>query len=263
MAAGGRRGRLKLAHVRLSSIAININQIHFRPLSKLKGWFLRGSGRAPRRCPIGLYRGLTFDLDLDQESQVWLGLWERETHSFIRQAAKRCQWAVDVGAGHGELCVYLLSESDAEAVFAIEPQDAAREVLLTNLRLAAPADSERIQVLSSLVGTAAKQTYATLDSLDVDRDKPGFIKIDVDGAECDVLDSGARLLSKADVCLLVETHSQELELGYIDRLDRLGYASTVIRNAWWRIFVPEERPIDHNRWLWAAKRHVPLRAAID
>ena len=95
--------------------------------------------------------------------------------------------------------------------------------------------------------------YVTLDSLNLDRDKPGFIKIDVDGPECDVLDSGARLLSKADVCLLVETHSLELELGCIDRLEKLGYVCSVIRNAWWRIFVPEQRPIAHNRWLWAEK----------
>ena len=237
-----------------------INQTQFRPLSKLKQSLLRDSGRASRTCRFGLYRGLTFDLDLECESQIFLGLWERETYSFIRRAASRCRWAVDVGAGHGELCIYLLRKSHAEIVFAMEPRKAAVEILETNLILGGLADSKRLKVLCKYIGTASEEAYLTLDSLDLDHDKPGFIKIDVDGPECDVLDSGARLLSKGDVCLLVETHSQELELGCIDRLERLGYVCSVIRNAWWRIFVPEQRPIDHNRWLWAEKPRAGTRS---
>ncbi len=237
---------------------MSINQIRFRPLSRLKRWLVKNSGRAPRTCRFGLYRGLIFNLDLESESQVWLGLYERETYSFIRRAARRCRWAVDAGAGHGELCVYLLRKSHAEKVIAIEPKQEALEVLRTNLILGDQAGNERVQILNRFVGTADEEAYVTLDSLELDRDNPGFIKIDVDGPECDVLDSGACLLVEADVCLLIETHSKELELGCISRLESLGYFCTVIRNAWWRILVPEHRPIRHNRWLWAAKPNHPL-----
>jgi len=27
----------------------------------------------------------------------------------------------------------------------------------------------------------------------------------------------------------------------------------IIKDAWWRVIVPEMRPIEHNRWLWATK----------
>lgn len=204
-------------------------------------------------CRYGLYRGLTFDLDLASQTQVWLGLWERETYSFIRRAARSCRWAVDVGAGQGELSVYLLKKSSAEIIFAIEPQEIAIAALQTNLDLAGENGSARVQVLNKFCGTTTEEDVIALDSLALDRSKPGFIKIDVDGPECDVLDSGASLLTEADVLLLVETHSQDLEHDCIGRLVKLGYECTIIRNAWWRLLVPEHRPIEHNRWLWAEK----------
>jgi len=29
-----------------------------------------------------------------------------------------------------------------------------------------------------------------------------------------------------------------------------GYKTKIIRNAWWRLFIPELRPLEQNRWLW-------------
>src|SRR5205809_4940432 len=112
---------------------MNINHIRLSPLPRLKSFLVRGSDRLPRTCPFGLYRGLTFSLALDSETQIWLGLWERETYPFIRRYARRCDWAVDVGAGHGELCMYLLKRSNAERIYAIEPARRATEVLDRNL----------------------------------------------------------------------------------------------------------------------------------
>src|SRR5439155_27157285 len=123
-------------------------------------------------------------------------------------AATLCDWAVDVGAGHGELCLYLL-----------------------NLHLNGEDTNGRLRVLNKLVGTCPRAEYVTLDSLELDRRKGGFIKIDVDGPECDVLDSGTSLLTEAKVCLLVETHSYSLEQDCTERLVSLGYSCTIIRNA--------------------------------
>jgi hypothetical protein len=232
---------------------MNLNEIPVRPVSRLKRLLMLDTGRRARTCRFGLYRGLTFDLDLASETQIWAGLWERETYAFIRRAAKRCAWAIDVGAGHGELCVYLLKRSRASPVFAMEPSIPETVVLTTNLRLSGADGTRRIRVVNKLVGVSSELGFVPLDSLEVDRGKYGFIKIDVDGSECDVLDSGIGLLSQADLCVLVETHSATLERECIGRLERLGYSCQIISNAWWRAIVPERRPIQHNRWLWAAK----------
>jgi hypothetical protein len=85
----------------------------------------------------------------------------------------------------------------------------------------------------------------------VDRDSPGFIKIDVDGGEMDVLQSGQDLLAARRSSVLVETHSPELEEDCNAFLKTAGYLTAIIRNASWRTLVPETRPTPHNRWLWA------------
>jgi hypothetical protein len=68
-------------------------------------------------------------------------------------------------------------------------------------------DINRVRVLNKLVGTSSDEAYIPLDLLEVDRSKPGFIKVDVDGPECDVLDSGTSLLTSGNSYLLIQTHS--------------------------------------------------------
>jgi Methyltransferase FkbM domain len=101
--------------------------------------------------------------------------------------------------------------------------------------------------MKNYLGTGDNQVR--LDSLSVPETN-GFVKIDVDGAELDVLSSGETLLRFLRPYLLIETHSQDLETHCIGFLASLGYNVSIIRNAWWRIFLPEQR-IAHNRWLWA------------
>jgi hypothetical protein len=67
----------------------------------------------------------------------------------------------------------------------------------------------------------------------------------------DVLRSGECLLGSAVVDLLIETHSADLEHECLEWLAGRGYNCEVIRNAPWRVLIPEARAIAHNRWLWA------------
>src|SRR5258707_8840217 len=80
------------------------------------------AGVRPRKVAFGLYRGLTFEVDLRFETKLYLGLWERETYDWIQAAISRCAWAIDVGAGHGELCVHLMRSSAIDQIFAFEPR---------------------------------------------------------------------------------------------------------------------------------------------
>jgi methyltransferase FkbM-like protein len=103
------------------------------------------------------------------------------------------------------------------------------------------------------VGIHGDAGQVSLDSLAAALLGRGFIKIDVDGAELDVLRSGPECLSRTGLDLLVETHSSQLEVECTDLLKRHGFECLVVRNAWWRTILPEQRPIDHNRWLWATR----------
>lgn len=193
------------------------------------------------------------EIDLSHDTQLYVGLWERETHPFLRRAAERCAWAIDVGAGRGELCLYLLRRPSVRQLYAFEPQASEVAWLQRNLRLNNLEGNRQLSVLTRFAGCGPAETSTPLDALDVDRAQRGFIKIDVDGAEMDVLGSGANLFSETPIDLLLETHSQQLERECLAFLSAKGFNCQLIKNAWWRAIVPEMRPIEHNRWLWATK----------
>lgn len=168
-------------------------------------------GSRPRVVALGLYRGLKFRIDFHSQTQLYLGLWERETYSYIYKAARRAVWAVDIGAGRGELVVYLLLRSEAKKVYAIEPEQTEINAIYDHLGINGLPNDKQVAVVKKFVGTSAREDYLALDDLDVDLDKQGFVKIDVDGAEFDVLDSGRKILSRGKLDMLIETHSADLE----------------------------------------------------
>jgi hypothetical protein len=73
--------------------------------------------------------------------------------------------------------------------------------------------------------------------------------MDVDGGEEEVLDGAGAMLRTGQVRWLIETHSADLERACARRLTEHGYRVVLVRNAWWRALVPEQRPSSHNRWL--------------
>ncbi len=221
-----------------------------RIVSKIKSLVIRPGAR-PRKVAFGIFRNMLLELDLSHDMQLCLGLWERETYACVKKAAARCKWAVDVGAGRGELCVFLVKRSSAKRIVAVEPKISEAEFIKRNLGLNGEQDNPKVEILNKFVGCSQDQDSVSLDALSMGSKEPGFVKIDVDGAEMDVLKSGEEILRKGSVDILLETHSAELETASLEFLAKLGYQTKVIPNAWWRIVLPERRPIPHNRWLWA------------
>jgi hypothetical protein len=211
----------------------------------------------PDECRVrfilfGLFKGLQFEINLRSQTQIYLGLWERETYSAIRRAAQSAEWFVDVGAGKGELCVFFATLQGIRRIIAIEPNEAETMTLRANLNYNG-IDLRRVEVLRKFVGTKKDARHVELDQLDVSREVGGLIKIDVDGLELDVLQTGKSLFSEGKVDLLVETHSFELEKSCIEWLQVRGYNCKIIKNARWRSIIPEQRPIAHNRWFFATR----------
>jgi len=223
------------------------NNTNFRPVSVLKNIVVR-SGSRPRTIPFGPFKGLRFNIDLTSQTQFYFGLWEFETHPYIHAALRESNWLIDVGAGFGELCV--LFRKNLWHAIAIEPDAASLPLLHSNLELNGLSDSD-VQIVPKYVGTVNDQDHLRVDDIDVDRSRTGFIKIDIDGFEVDALESAASLLSEANVTLLVEVHSHELESRCIEFLKQQRYKSEVIRNSRWRWIIPELRPLPLNRWIWA------------
>jgi hypothetical protein len=193
---------------------------------------------------FGPFRGVKLLVAPSTSKQIRYGLWERETYPYIRRAMRESDWVIDIGAGNGEHSIAFALRTSASPIIAIEP--GSTEVLRANIDNNGVRD--RITIDERSIGTAATH----LDSIKVPSAGRGFIKLDADYNELDILNSGIGLLEMRATFLLIETHSSLLETETVRLLQKIGYRTHIIRNAWWRTIIPETRPSNHNRWLWAA-----------
>ncbi len=223
-----------------------------RVLSKIKNLCVPAA-RRPRKILSGPFKQIEMFLSLQEQTQVFLGLFEREVYPWLWKLANGVATAIDIGAAHGEYSLFFLKKTAARKVWLFEPDSAMMECLRQNLQLNGFGNSPRIVLSKKLVGPSINERQINLDSLEPQIEFPCTIKMDVDGYEEEILKGAQTLNSRRGVNWLIETHSAELEDVCLRTLTSQGFHVAVIRNAWWRVFVPEQRPIAHNRWLAAWK----------
>ncbi len=213
-------------------------------------------GKKPRTILGGLFGGIRMELDLSSQTQLYLGLFERETHKWFRQFSKNIRTAIDIGVAYGEHTRYFLLKTPAEKVFSFEPEEEMRKHLLQSIQMNGGIPKERLVLLPQLVSSFNDSQHCTLDSLLPKIVGPCLIKMDVDGDEVKILEGASKLLCSQDTYWIIETHSPSLEAECIRILQSKGYSTKVIPQAWYRLFIPELRvgPLgNHNRWLIAQK----------
>jgi precorrin-6B methylase 2 len=208
------------------------------------------AGRSPRRVRSGLYKDVVLDLDLRSQTQMVLGLWERETYAFVQTAGANAQWLLDIGAGSGEMTLYFLRQPNLIRAIAVEPDSAEVDALRRHLKLNGFSE-DSCQIVNGRIGSG--EGMVPLADLVRPLQGRGFIKIDVDGAEMEVLKSAGNLLDEGSVAILIETHSDQLEADCMAWLLKRNYKTSIIKNAWWRRILPDGRVIAHNRWLAAIR----------
>ena len=203
-------------------------------------------GRALRRLKGGLAKGLYMELDLSTQLQRYWGLDERELiHSFQRLIPK-CKSLIDIGANDGYYTLAFL-RSPAARVIACEPAAHEAGQLLCNAQANGYDIDERFTIENQLIGSG--EGYISVSELIKDLPKPILLKVDIDGGEFNLLSSAESCPSLADLFWIIETHSKELERQCVEWLRSHDYSVRLIYNAPWRVFIPEQRPIPHNRWL--------------
>jgi hypothetical protein len=212
----------------------------------IKRLLLPGGARL-RRLRGGVSRDQLMTINLRTQLQRYLGLDERELADIVRTSSSRCRTLVDIGANDGYYTVAFLA-SAAECVIACEPGPANKE-LIENAMANGHHESPRFQVERRLIGTNSGE--ATILALLHGRPLPAFVKVDVDSGEVDVLRSAESFSHLPQTSWVVETHSLELENKCIEWFASHGFQSRVIKPAWWRILIPERRPLEQNRWLFA------------
>lgn len=223
-----------------------------KPLSFLKNQVVPRRV-CPRTIPMGLYRGVRMEINPRHQSQLFFGLQEVETHSWMRRLCKGISMAIDIGAAGGEQTLYLLLKTGAKKVYAIEPDAEQRKVLERNVALNGDAVRSKLEIIPKFVGKQNDVKHFSLDSMLGRVNYPCFIKMDIDGDEVEALMGARELLKTMATRWLVETHSCQLERECVKIFSSEGYNTKIIYNAWWRFFIPEQRLTEINRWLVAYK----------
>jgi hypothetical protein len=222
--------------------------------SLVKRAFLGPGGTRPRKIRKGLLRGLSFNVDVSNNASLVFGLYEREVLRDVRRLSRRVTAAVDAGANDGCYSLFFANQPGIERVIAFEPDPASNEKLQANLRLNDPALAAKLTIVSKFLGSRDQDGWCSLDSHLAALPGPTLLKIDVEGGEVDVLRGARQLLAREDCVLVVETHSPALERECAAFLQSLGYRTRIVKNGWYRILVPEQRSLELNRWLIAARR---------
>jgi FkbM family methyltransferase len=174
----------------------------------------------------GPLRGTLIEFDPATENKYWGGRFERGTQRLLSELPLDGKTAWDVGAHVGFFSLLLAKR--CEHVLAIEPGPPNAKRLRANVEL----NHARVEVIEAAVGRNSGTAdlvlsndgftnrvadghvdvvvpQTTLDQLAEEHGFPAFIKIDVEGAELDVLLGGEDVLSRRTV-LLIEAHSPAL-----------------------------------------------------
>ena len=222
-------------------------------LGPLKFGLLGPAGTRPRLLKTGLLKGRTFNVDTASKSMRLVGLDEREITAETRAAAASAVTALDIGANDGWYSLYFASLPAVRAVYAFEPHEPFRTGLLANFALNPPEMRAKLTLVGKLVGDRDDDTFCSVDGMLPDVEQPVVLKIDVDGGEMDVLRGADRTLTHRRCTVVLETHTPDLERDCQAFLADRGYRTRIIRQGWYRRFVPETRDLAHNQWMIAER----------
>lgn len=221
-------------------------------LTRVKNRYI-SAARAPRTIATGPFRGIVMNLSLRTQTQLYLGLYERETFRWIERLSQNLDAAIDIGVAEGEFTLFFLKRTSAKRVWAFEPDREVIPLFRENLHLNGLADAARLELRHEFVTESSNNDEVALDTLATLVQPPCLIKVDTEGAEARIL-RGARALSNLpDIRWLIETHSKALEAECVQLLTSYGFRTRIIPQATWRVVVPDYRPLEHNRWLAAWK----------
>jgi FkbM family methyltransferase len=200
----------------------------------------------------GPARGLRFEITLPADKAIWLGTFEAAASAALLDGVAAGDVCFDVG-GYRGYTAGVLALGGARQVVVFEPLPrnvaALRRLIELNPRLPVTVEpvavgavdgAARFKIMpDASMGKLASSGFqpsaapteeivvpmVRLDSLVLGRGLPwpDVLKIDVEGAELEVLDGAAQLLARKPPKIFLEAHSARLAEQCAERLGRCGY----------------------------------------
>lgn len=199
----------------------------------------------------GIGKGLKMKIDISSKAQRVIGLDEREIQKPFRDYSRTCDYFFDIGASDGYYSLLYRKYNPSGTIYMFEAQTKFKVEQEEHFKL----NGFKIDYhhYDKFVSNLNDDKNISIDTLFHEKNKPLLFKIDVDGGEMDVL-NGMKNTAVNNTCFFViETHTKQLEIDCVKFLQDLGYKTKIIDQGWYRTFVKEDRPIEHNRWFIAYK----------
>ncbi len=166
----------------------------------------------------GPFKGARVLLNLSDSKRKLLGVYEHILNDWIRTSCPGKSFAIDVGANDGYHTygfAHLLSRANRTSanILAFEP-DASMFPGLTCPRNWSCYSNTSVQIIQKYAGSTNNDTMATLDQTYSDfsmcHDQSGIIKIDVEGAEVEVMKGAKSVITRKEISWLIEIHGRNL-----------------------------------------------------
>ncbi|MDQ4142755.1 MAG: FkbM family methyltransferase [Actinomycetota bacterium] len=201
--------------------------------------------RLRKKIRSGPLMGMVVDVDPRAMDMV-IGRYEPAIQALLETTLVRGDVAFDIGANLGYFTLVMAKQvAPGGRVVSFEPDPEVLSVLTDNVNRNVE-DSDAVTVVATAVGADAgtakfasgwrstrgrivsdggdfEVEVMTVDDAAARFGAPRLMKIDVEGAELDVLRGAEDVLRSARPVVLVEVHSPELEQRCTDLLESLGY----------------------------------------
>jgi hypothetical protein len=171
----------------------------------------------PVRILFGPFRGAVIVLNPRSSLRKIFGLYERELNCWLQRLLPAVSKIIDVGANDGYFtfgCAAAFARlGTVGEIISFEPQEQHARTLRQTIGQESNG-TVRIKIVQSLVGSQAGPGVTTLDAIrwtggDPDCRANTLIKIDVEGAEFEVLKGASSWLNSSNH-FLIEVHTEPL-----------------------------------------------------
>ena len=172
----------------------------------------------------GPFRGARIVMNPRDSLRKIVGLYEHELNEWLEEALRRVHRVLDVGANDGYFtfgCAAAFRRLGKEGnIIAFEPQPRHVAILRKSVTSQKPSNV-RFRIMQTIVGKELKLRMTTLDAVRWDTGEPTdktktLVKIDVEGAELDVVE-GARSWLHPSNLFVIEVQEER----FVDQLRAL------------------------------------------
>jgi hypothetical protein len=164
----------------------------------------------PTRILRGPFRGARIVMNPRESLRKVFGLYEHELNDWVEHALRRVTRVLDVGANDGYFsfgCAAAFRRLGVNGtITGFEPQENHVQTLRESILMQGRQDVP-IEIVRAMVGREVSNGITTLDALPVQDKRHTLIKIDVEGAELEVIEGAQSWMDPSNL-FLIEVHRE-------------------------------------------------------